>query len=108
MRLSALRKLDQRRRETEKLYVRLKDVVRDPRVCRAHVDNRVAVARGRAHDNHVARDGIGACVWVQCLAAFHEDAKARQFLAVIKLHVEVVYPRLMGGVGEDGFDERVA
>ncbi|KAJ7817327.1 hypothetical protein B0H13DRAFT_1923011 [Mycena leptocephala] len=64
------------------------------------------VVRRNAHDHNVASDGVGACVCVQGLAAFHEYTKARDFLAVLKPYVEIVYPWLMGGVGEDGFHER--
>lgn len=95
-------------KEHENLYVRVKDVVRDPRICRAHINNRCGVVRRNAHDHNVASDGVGACVCVQGLAAFHEYTKARDFLAVLKPYVEIVYPWLMGGVGEDGFHERVS
>lgn len=88
--------------------VRMKDVVCDPRIRRAHVDNRFAVPRRHAHDHHVARDDVGARVGVQGFSAFHENTKARHFLAVLELHFEVMDPWLMGSIREVGFNEGVS
>lgn len=52
-------------------YVRVKDVVCDPRIGRAQVNDGCAVGRRDAHDYHVACD-LGTSVGGQDLAAFHE------------------------------------
>lgn len=108
MHSSALQSKSGMEKEHHNQNVRVEDVVCDPRIGRAHVDNGIAVARRHAHDNHVARDNVGARVWAQALSALHEYTKARHFLAMLKANSEIVNPSLVGSVGEVGFNERVS